>query len=57
MEERIMALEARLDSLMEQIGSIEAQLTREPKNKKTAELGGLEAAMAEARHRLFGRSG
>jgi hypothetical protein len=57
MEEKIQALEARVDSLAEQVGSIEAQLTREPKNKKTAELGGLEAAMAEARHRLFGRSG
>ncbi|MCW4013757.1 MAG: hypothetical protein NWF07_12340 [Candidatus Bathyarchaeota archaeon] len=55
LEERLQALEASVETIKEQISSFEAALAAEPKNKHVAELGGLEAAMAEARTRLFGR--
>ena len=54
-EERILALETELGELKEQIGVLEARLVEGPKNKREADAGGLEAAMAEARLRLFGR--
>ena len=54
-EERILALEAGLGELREQVSVLEARLAEGPKNKREADAGGLEAAMAEARLRLFGR--
>lgn len=54
-KERLEALEAELGDLKEHVKVLEAQLAKEPKNKKSAEVGGLEAAMDEARLRLFGR--
>lgn len=56
-DERFMALVAEVGTLKERIVSLEAQLEREPKTKYSAEAGGLEKAMADARLRLFGRRG
>jgi hypothetical protein len=56
-EERMNALEVELGALREKFTALEAQLAGGPKTKYSAEAGGLEKAMADARLRLFGRRG